>query len=362
LGLFDIGWLRTARSTQASHRVASVKEEFMSDLKRTIVALLVISVCSAGTTAWTEDPSEENQEATEEKAQSKATEDAEEADVTIKTVEYRVPEGGYLTDPAVVQDEPRGSALNRIFPLWKSIAKGHALPRPWSVGVVSYWQTQPYDIDEASIGVGDLPPLDLDVAGTVAFIDVKSVNAKLGLWLFPFLNVTGTVGYNIIDTDIHLPNAPIGINPPPRPGEPPEITFGERTLDLDFEGPFWATSATIVGGWKGLFGSATFSYADAKVDATGDALGELRIKSERFQLNFGHNFQGVNVWLGAQYMEEESRQVGELDGFTYDVLIQKIGWTPKAGMNTVMGEHWELTVEGGFGDMTSALFLLGYRL
>jgi hypothetical protein len=31
-------------------------------------------------------------------------------------------------------------------------------------------------------------------------------------------------------------------------------------------------------------------------------------------------------------------------------------------MNTVMGEHWELTVEGGFGDLTSALFLLGYRL
>jgi hypothetical protein len=187
----------------------------------------------------------------------------------------------------------------------------------------------------------------------LADIDVKSVNAKLGLWLFPFLNVTGTVGYNVIDTDIHLPNAPISINPPPRPGAPPEITFGERTLDLDFEGPFWAASATIVGGWKGWFGSATFSYADAKVDATGDAGSELRITSERFQINFGHNFQGVNVWIGAQC---------ELEGFSYDVLIQKIGWTPKVGMNTVMGERWELTVEGGFGDLTSALFLLGYRL
>ena len=142
----------------------------------------------------------------------------------------------------------------------------------------------------------------------------------------------------------------------------PEIVFGERTLDLDFEGPFWATSATIVGGWKGWFGSATFSYADAKVDASGEAIGEIRVTTERYQINFGHNFQGVSVWIGAQYMEEESRQVGTLeDSFTYDVLIRKVGWTPKAGMNTVMGEHWELTVEGGFGDLTSALFLLGYR-
>jgi hypothetical protein len=321
-----------------------------------------VLVCLGGGALWAEEPVEEDQEATEEKVQAEESEDAEESDVTIKTVEYRVPEGGYLTDPAIVQDEPKGSALNRIFPLWKGVAKGHALPRPWSVGVVNYWQAQPYNIVEASMGVGDLPPLDLDVEGTVAFIDVKSMNAKLGLWLFPFLNLTGTVGYNVIDTDIHLPNAPIAINPPPRPGAPPEIVMGERTLDLDFEGPFWATSATIVGGWKGWFGSATFSYADAKVEATGDAGTELRITSQRFQLNFGHNFQGVNVWIGAQYMEEESHQIGEIEGFAYDVLIQKIGWTPKVGMNTVMGEHWELTVEGGFGDLVSALFLLGYRL
>jgi len=31
-------------------------------------------------------------------------------------------------------------------------------------------------------------------------------------------------------------------------------------------------------------------------------------------------------------------------------------------MNTIMGERWDLTVEGGFGDRVSALFNLGYRL
>jgi hypothetical protein len=32
------------------------------------------------------------------------------------------------------------------------------------------------------------------------------------------------------------------------------------------------------------------------------------------------------------------------------------------GMHTVMVGRWELSVEGGFGDLTSAMFMLGYRL
>lgn len=282
--------------------------------------------------------------------------------ISTETVEYHKPEGGYLTDPAIVQDEPRRSALNRIFPLWKSIAGDHPLPRPWSVGMVTYWQTQDYDIVSASIGYGDLPELELDIEGSFAFIDAKSVNVKAGLWILPFLNLTGTVGYNIVESDIHLSKAPIGIAPPGGPGSPPEIIFGERTLDLDFEGPFWAATATMVGGWKDWWASGVFSYADARLDASVGAIGENNFSSERVQFNLGYNFQGVNVWIGAQYMEEESRQKGSLDDFNYDVLIRKVGWTPKLGMHTVMKGRWELTVEGGFGDLTSAMFMLGYRL
>lgn len=278
------------------------------------------------------------------------------------SVEYRVPEGGYLTDPGIAQDEPRTPALNRIFPLWKSVAGDHALPRPWSVGVVTYWQTQNYDLVSAAIGIGDGSEIDLDIAGSFAFVEAKSVNAKVGLWLLPFLNVTGTVGYNIVETDIHLTNAPIGIAPPGGPGQPPEIIYGERTLDLDFEGPFWAATATMVGGWQNWWASGVFSHADAKLDASVGAIGENRIRTDRVQVNAGYNFHGVNVWIGAQYMEEESHQKGSLDEFNYDVLIRKTGWTPKLGMHSVMKGRWELTVEGGFGDLTSAMFMLGYRL
>ena len=332
-------------------------------LFRYVTIASAIALFSMGSLLWAEDPIDGDSGSTSEQLDTeKPAEDEEEREAEIETVEFRVPNGGYLTDPAIAQDKPRVSALNRIFPLWKSVAGDHALPRPWSVGVVTYWQTQDYNLLSAVIGIEDGPELDLDIEGSVAFVDAKSMNVKLGLWLLPFLNVTGTVGYNIVETDIHLSKAPIGIAPPGGPGQPPEIVFGERTLDLDFEGPFWATSATVVGGWKSFWGTGTLSYADAKLDASQSAIGENRFTTLRVQFSLGYNFHGVNVWIGAQYMEEESRQKGSLDGFTYDVLIRKAGWTPKLGMTTVMKGRWELTVEGGFGDLTSAMFMLGYRL
>jgi len=322
-----------------------------------------IVVCASVTSLWADESIDPGSDPKPEQSEDdRAAGEEKESDPEGETVEYRVPGGGYLTDPAIAQDKPGVAALNRIFPLWKSVAGDHALPRPWSVGMVTYWQTQDYEIISASIGYGDLPELELDVAGSVAYIDAKSVNVKAGLWLLPFLNLTGTAGYNVVETDIHLSKAPIGIEPPGGPGQPPEVLFGERTLHLDFEGPFWAATASMVGGWKSWWASGILSYADAKLDASVGAIGENRFTTERVQINLGYNFHGVNVWFGAQYMEEESRQKGSLDEFRYDVLIRRVGWTPKLGMHTVMAGRWELTVEGGFGDLTSAMFMLGYRL
>jgi len=339
-----------------------IRRERTRVLHRVIPVLVAVALCLAGNTMWAEEPEDRETVDTAETDSEAAANPEKPKKSEIETVEYRVPGGGYLTDPAIAQDAPRGSALNRIFPLWKSVAGDNALPRPWSVGLVTYWQTQDYELVSASIGIADGPEIDLDSEGSFAFIDAKSVNVKAGLWLLPFLNLTGTVGYNIVKSDIHLSKAPIGIEPPGGPDQPPEIVFGERTLDLDFEGPLWAISATVVGGWRNWWGSGTFSHADAKLDASVGAIGENRFRTERVQINLGYNFQGINAWIGAQYMEEESRQKGSLDDFTYDVLIRKAGWTPKIGMTTVMRGRWELTVEGGFGELTSAMFMLGYRL
>lgn len=35
---------------------------------------------------------------------------------------------------------------------------------------------------------------------------------------------------------------------------------------------------------------------------------------------------------------------------------------PPLGLCSLLGDHWGLTVEGGFGDRVSAMFTLGYDI
>ena len=336
----------------------------MSDLKTSAGVFLAVAICLAGGPLWAQEAGEESEQSSPTAVEaSESDETGADGEPAKKQREGGVPEGGWLTDPAMIEKERNEALLNRIFPLWKSIAGDHPLPRPWSIGLVSYWQVQDFNFKSGSIKVGELPEIELDLSQVVATIDTKTVGVKGGLWLLPFFNITGTVGYTTTDSSINLIGIPVDIQPP-RPGNPgPEITYGEKLLELEFTGPYYAVSGTIVGGWKRFFGSLTYSYARAEVEGSVSALSELTITTERVFPKFGYSFKGTSVWFGAQWNEEETYQRGELeDGFfKYDIVITKADWTPTVGMHTILGEHFEMTVEGGFGDRTSAMWMLGYR-
>lgn len=283
--------------------------------------------------------------------------DAEEASHDQGTSESINAEGGFLTDPSMIEKKQDPFSFNRTFPLWKSIVKDRALPRPVSLGIVAFWQTQDYDIVSANVGYGPISK-DIDVSGTTSRVETKSLGVKLGLWLFPFLNLHGGGGYSYTDSPVLLRDAPISVTPGPGA---PTVTYGDRYLELSFDGSYWNLGMTVAGGWNRWFGSLTFNYGEANLDSSKDFIGTNTFTSERILPKFGYSFHGTSVWVGAAYMDEEMHKVGTLDGFSYDVLVTRTDWTPVVGMNTILGEHWEMTVEGGFGDRTSAMFNLGYR-
>lgn len=270
-------------------------------------------------------------------------------------------DGGYLTDPAVLDEPRRQEGDESLFPLWKSVAGDRTLPRPWSVAFVGYWQAQDYDIVSAEVAIPPLPPVDVDVSGTDAKIDTQSLGLKGSLWVLPFLNVHATVGYSQTDSDIFLRDVPVAIIPPSEPGEGPEYAYGDRFLQLGFDGPYLALGATAVGGWDRWWFSLTGSYAVARLDATQDFIGTNDFTTIRALPKVGLTLQGVIVWLGASWMDEEMVQKGSLDGFEYDVLVTRADWTPVVGLRTVLGGRWDLTVEGGFGNRISAMFTVGYN-
>jgi len=80
-----------------------------------------------------------------------------------------------------------------VFPIFgKKLAKrGVEFPLPWGFGLTYIYMQQPIDIADIALGVND--GALVDVSQIVKFRSVESkvhaLNARLDLWLLPFLNV-----------------------------------------------------------------------------------------------------------------------------------------------------------------------------
>ena len=272
----------------------------------------------------------------------------------------------FFNDPLMIDEEVDEDSHERIFPLWKSIAKGKALPKPWSIGIFQFGQMTNYTLGEANIGLGELPDIPLNVDSTDVNMQISTIGVKVGLWLFPFMNIAANASYTQTDVNIYMENIPLGVEPPNPPTQPlPKVTRGNTLLKLDISGPTLGTSATFAFGWKKIFTTITFSYAYSSMSAANfEAFSDQTIRTHIFLPKLGYSFEGTSVWLGARYMEEEAKHAGSFkdNSLRFDVRIIKNAWSPEVGLNTIMGENWELTLQAGYKPRIFAYFSVGYRL
>lgn len=86
-----------------------------------------------------------------------------------------------------------------IFPLFgkKLATRGVRFPKPWGVGLTYAFIQQPIDISSISLGIDDSQMVD--VSNFIKFKSVESqvqaLNARVDLWLFPFLNIYALGNY-----------------------------------------------------------------------------------------------------------------------------------------------------------------------
>jgi hypothetical protein len=113
------------------------------------------------------------------------------------------------------------------------------------------------------LGVGTGPPQSADFAKVAKPIDSwqQNASARLDVWLLPFLNVYGLVGYTRGRTrgSLFVTLPALGIN---------EVL----PLLAEFNGPTYGGGATVAGGYRlsdwhdlHIFGSATSPYGDPPV-------------------------------------------------------------------------------------------------
>ncbi len=72
----------------------------------------------------------------------------------------------FLNDPTMTEREPRPQAKDRLFPLWKKVAGDHALPRPWAVSALNFWQVQDYFVRDVEIQIGGKLPIWISTSRT----------------------------------------------------------------------------------------------------------------------------------------------------------------------------------------------------
>lgn len=283
-----------------------------------------------------------------------------------------------------------------IFPLFGEnvVRKGFDLPLPVGISVSYYQQHMGVIIDQVSLGLGNeqLMPLTF-----VEFEDVtdktNNYNARLDLWLFPFINIYGMFGHAKSHAKVTL-NAPFAF---------------ETTVD--FTGWTYGGGAVIAVGLQGFWVTVIGNLAWTDME---DYYDPVRATVVSFRI--GHrmpliNLQNLHIWLGAMYQDPESMVNGrflladivtdELAGQFQDyyltdwynaltpeeqqfidAFVQTMmqggadtrlnyeaeqhpeqTWNILAGGQLELNRRWNLQAEAGFlGDRTSVMLNLNYRL
>lgn len=182
-----------------------------------------------------------------------------------------------------------------LFPLFGEniVRKGFELPYPIGISICYYQQSMGVIMDRVSLGLieGQLMPLAF-----IGFEEVRNdavnYNARVDLWLFPFLNIYGMLGYAKSEADVTL-NAPF-----------------EFETSVDFTGWTYGGGAVIAAGLQGFWITVNGSLAWTDMEDYYDP-----VRATVLSLRIGHRLpliksQNFHVWLGAMYQDPASEVSG----------------------------------------------------
>ena len=283
-----------------------------------------------------------------------------------------------------------------IFPLFGQnvVRKGFDLPLPLGINLNYYQHSMGVVIDSLSIGLDDSPMMPVEF---VEFDDVtnkaRTINARLDLWLFPFLNIYGLFGYVEADAGVTL-SAPFPL---------------ETTVEMDGYG--YGGGAILAFGLHRfrVTANGNISWSDLNIydDPVRAIVGSFRL-GRSFPVM---NNRRLDIWLGAMNQNIQADVIGALpladiippeviedfqdyqnqpwyqdlnpveqqfiDAFvqtlqqnlegatlTYEIAQHpEDSWNMLAGAQLELSKRWYLQAEAGFlGSRTSFMMNVNYRL
>jgi hypothetical protein len=165
----------------------------------------------------------------------------------------------------------------------------------------------------------------------------------------PFLNVFVIAGQVDGDTKVDISRA----------GLP--LPFDE--IPVSYEGDVFGGGATLVAGGDLFFGSLTLTYSDADIG------GEFNssVESLAIQPRVGMRIDKWQLFVGGMFLKADESHSGTitiqfLGTIPFEVdLSEEDRFNYGFGVHRDLGEHFEFTLDAGFGDREHFLANIGYR-
>jgi hypothetical protein len=188
---------------------------------------------------------------------------------------------------------------HQIFPIMgrQALERGIHLPLPLGFNIAYYHMTQGLEISNLGLGFNTTPqPVDF-ITFNQASAELSLVNARVDLWVLPFLNVYGIAGKGYGHTTVTLA-APV-----------------EFTTTADFDGANLGLGVTGVYGVRNFFGVVDFNHQWGF-----SSLLEAPVPANILSLRFGRRFRlseprkhlRGTMWLGAMYQVLKSETNGSI--------------------------------------------------
>jgi len=197
--------------------------------------------------------------------------------------------------------EQRDSLLkdyDQIFPIWgrKALERGFQTPLPLGFNVALYSMKQDIEISNLGLGFNQPPQPVSCITFEGANAQLTLINARMDLWLFPFLNVYGIVGTGSGHTTVKL-------------AEPVEF---ETTAN--FDGASAGLGITGVYGLRNYFGVVDFNhqwgFSSLLENPVPANILSMRL-GRRLRLGGRKNVRAT-LWVGTMYQALQSETNGSI--------------------------------------------------
>ena len=286
---------------------------------------------------------------------------------------YEDDPGGEVEKPAKAQNavEP----ITRKLPIWgeKVRAMGYDLPLPFGAGINLVYMDQGLDIRNLKIGFGNANQEVNRVSFSNASAKDKAATARLDLWLLPFANIYGIIGYidGKTELDVNLPGITVDV---PGFGQVPILDPATLNFDIDYNGTTYGGGITLAGGYKNFFGSLDANYTYTDINLVDGDIKTLTISPRLGVLVDPSRIKGsFAFWIGAMYMDytqtvTDSVNLNELDSslpsveldFEIDVKNEE-HWNFLMGGQWEITKRWQITAEGGVGNRRQIVLGSSFR-